>query len=490
MMSFLFDNERIMRVFSVRHHRVTRRWSDRRLSPWTPRGGGLARTTLCRTRGAVIVAALLATTACHGLLEVSDPTLVQDKDIANAAGANARRLDVSLQFIQAAMVAAADVAVFTDERTVDQPANYASLDQDGYLDSRNSEGFEAFFTSTTSADDPHLGNLDKIFTRAAVAIPAIRANTPDSLKGDFLAQLYALRGYVAVQAAEDICPGFPLNDIVDDLPAYGVPLTTDSAITYAITQLDTALMYGQDSARFVHLAHVVKGRALLDLGQYEQAAQAVAAVPTDFAYSTDGSQRNNVFAIAHFYWDSQSGCCNWQTAVGDREGVNGLPFVSAQDPRAGSIFEQVRYSHPADSLYDQTKYQLYDPMVVAGGIEARLIEAEAALNAGDPSWLATLNTLRSSAITPAMAPLTDPGTADARVDLLYRERAFWLYLTGRRLGDLRRLIRNYHRDPETLFPKGAYPLMGLTYGRATAIPFIQASEARFNSHVTSGCTTR
>ena len=32
----------------------------------------------------------------------------------------------------------------------------------------------------------------------------------------------------------------------------------------------------------------------------------------------------------------------------------------------------------------------------------------------------------------------------------------WLYLTGHRQGDLRRMARVYHRDPMGLYPKGAY----------------------------------
>ena len=39
---------------------------------------------------------------------------------------------------------------------------------------------------------------------------------------------------------------------------------------------------------------------------------------------------------------------------------------------------------------------------------------------------------------------------------MFRERAFWLYGTGTRLGDMRRLIRQYGRDQSTVFPVGAY----------------------------------
>jgi len=151
----------------------------------------------------------------------------------------------------------------------------------------------------------------------------------------------------------------------------------------------------------------------------------------------------------------------------------------------------VRFTIPADSLYDQLKYSTTQiPIVVASGIEARLIEAEAVLNAGDPTWVDILNTLRATAISPAMPPIASvPATTAAQVDLLYSERAFWLYLTGRRLGDLRRLIRNYGRGAETVFPTGNY-LLGGTYQGATAIPFVQTNEARYNPHITSGCAVR
>ncbi|MGH7718235.1 MAG: hypothetical protein ACREON_05255 [Gemmatimonadaceae bacterium] len=127
-------------------------------------------------------------------------------------------------------------------------------------------------------------------------------------------------------------------------------------------------------------------------------------------------------------------------------------------------------------------------------MEARLIEAEAALRAGSvATWLTALNTLRTTCTsaaacpTPAPAgtggvaglpPLADPGTAAGRVDLMFRERAFWMYGTGHRHGDLRRLIRpvsdgGYGRQssstnpatPETVFPTGLYYTgSGATYG--------------------------
>jgi hypothetical protein len=49
-------------------------------------------------------------------------------------------------------------------------------------------------------------------------------------------------------------------------------------------------------------------------------------------------------------------------------------------------------------------------------------------------------------------PLTDPGNQGARIDLLFRERAFWTFGRGQRLGDLRREIRVYNKTAAQVFP--------------------------------------
>jgi starch-binding outer membrane protein, SusD/RagB family len=90
--------------------------------------------------------------------------------------------------------------------------------------------------------------------------------------------------------------------------------------------------------------------------------------------------------------------------------------------------------------------------------------------------------------TVALSDTTDPGTPEQRVDLVFRERAFWLFATGHRLGDLRRLVSRYGRDPNTVFPVGLYRT-GESYDAATSIPFPGAHEHRYNSAIT-GCLSR
>ena len=72
--------------------------------------------------------------------------------------------------------------------------------------------------------------------------------------------------------------------------------------------------------------------------------------------------------------------------------------------------------------------------------------------------------------------MTDPGTATGRVDLHFRERAFWFYLTAHRLGDLRRLVRQYGRAIESVYPTGAYHKQGLTRGTQATLRVPQVEQ--------------
>ena len=105
-------------------------------------------------------------------------------------------------------------------------------------------------------------------------------------------------------------------------------------------------------------------------------------------------------------------------------------------------------------------------------------------SAGGAGSLATLSALRAP--VPGLAPLADPGPAAAREDLLFRERAFWLFATGHRLGDLRRLVRQYGRDASAVFPVGSF-IKGGTFGDDVNFPVSQAERNNPEFH---GCLNR
>ncbi|HEY7394309.1 MAG TPA: hypothetical protein VH559_05675 [Gemmatimonadaceae bacterium] len=133
------------------------------------------------------------------------------------------------------------------------------------------------------------------------------------------------------------------------------------------------------------------------------------------------------------------------------------------------------------------KFGQYTDGIVADGIEAALIRLEARLQgntqADRDAVYAGLNALRASGppVVPAMTTGA-PATQDAAIDLFFKERAYWLWLTGHRLGDLRRLVRNYGHGVESVFPTGTLtsPLIG-TYGTSTSVtvPFSERNNPNF-----------
>ncbi len=132
-------------------------------------------------------------------------------------------------------------------------------------------------------------------------------------------------------------------------------------------------------------------------------------------------------------------------------------------------------------------------VTVATGAEASLITAEAQLQRGDTAgMLATLNALRATpptyflvngATLAPLAALPAPAGPAAAVDLLFSERAHWLWLTGHRLSDLRRLERQYGRPDNQVFPTGAYFKNGLSYGTDVnlPIPFDEENNPNFTA---------
>ena len=63
----------------------------------------------------------------------------------------------------------------------------------------------------------------------------------------------------------------------------------------------------------------------------------------------------------------------------------------------------------------------------------------------------------------------------ARLDQLFRERAFWFFGRGYRTGDMRRLIRQYGRAQANVFPTGGWHKGG-NYGTDVNFPVPQAEQ--------------
>ena len=426
-------------------------------------------------RTLAVCALVMAITACD-VLDVTDPTAVLESELDNAQGAELyRRESLSGLFLWVPW-AAWYSGLMSDEFLVDPPS---ANTRNEFMDRRDRSGLV-----NTWGQIEHYASFQGL--RIKQTTLAIQKLSEFALPGDRQAkvgEMYAVRGYITLRLAEDFCAGFPLHEAKDFKLIYGSPVTTDQAFTRALADFDSAIASASDSARVLNFARIGRARSLLGLGRFAEAATTVAQVPTAYVYQTEYSATESPFNSL----GSELNFQGWGTerSVADKEGGNGLDFISANDPRVRTN----RLGTAKDGttgLYGIGKYpNRAAPIVLASGIEARLIEAEAALNAGSGQWLTILNDLRATNITPAMSALADPGTATGRVNLLFRERAFWLFATGTRLADLRRLIARYGRSAESVFPTGAYRVGG-NYSAGISLPFDKA-EAQSSPGV-SGCT--
>lgn len=350
--------------------------------------------------------------------------------------------------------------------------------------------------------------LQRVRGQAAQAIGLLTNFAPGSEA--LVGHMYAIQAYAEIFLAELFCSGIPLStlDYKGDF-TYKPGSSTEEVYRHALALLDTAATLVADSARLVNLVRVGRARALLGLGEFAEAARAVADVPDEYRYAIRYSGVRSIrgldtdeqhFATIESYRTNPNQTFAWNLTVGDREGRNGLDYVSSGDPRTQTTAtwgENGRYRR----IFHPSKYPVdgSGAIVLASGIEARLVEAEAALREGRvESWLATLNHLRRTmwptiepAVSGPLPDLTDPGSDAARVDLLFRERAFWLFLTGQRQGDLRRLIRHYGRSQDEIYPVGPYPdpWKGDTqYGSDVDLP-VPNSE-RISNPYYKGCIAR
>lgn len=335
------------------------------------------------------------------------------------------------------------------------------------------------------------GDLHRVRGQAMQAIGLQKDFAPDSLS-ELTGHLYAIQAYAEIFLADLFCSGIPLStlDYEGDF-TYQPGSTTEQVYEHAVALLDTALMYTGEDESFENLAHVGRARALLNLGRFADAAEAASAVPDAFRYAVE----HDVDVVENFI--ALNTADEWWHTVADVEGGNGLDYGSSGDPRtqvtpvpgrANGTFTQFPAKYRTDGL---------SPTVLASGIEARLVEAEAALNDGNVgTWLNRLNHLRQTmwttivpAVSDPLPDLADPGTHEARVDLLYRERAFWLFMTAQRQGDLRRLIRHYARAQDQVYPTGPYPgAPGMWYGSNVDLPVWE--EERVSNPYFDGCFSR
>jgi hypothetical protein len=425
--------------------------------------------TRTRAPGAIALAALVAVllAACSSQLNVTDPDVINPGDVANADGAVAAYNGAVGNF---------SFANDGDQGGTEGQVLVSGTMADEYFDS---ETFPTRIEYDSRAINTDNGTLTAVFfnlhhARASLEQAAASlkqyAPAPDSRVGEML----ALAGMTYVYFAENYCSGATFSQrLADGSIQYGMPLTTTQMLDTAVNRFDAAMAATATSA-IVDLASVGKGRALLDQGDFAGAAAAVSGVPTEFAYESPHSTASGRQYNGIFVFNNQAPAGTGRFSVADTEGTNGLDFRSAGDPRVVAPQNGLGFDN-ISPLYVLQKYTgPTAPTHVADGVEARLIEAEGQLQSGAGAAMVTsLNALRADNANNggfSLPALADPGTQAGREDLLFRERAFWMFATGHRLGDLRRLVRQYGRAVNSVYPTGEYLHANTVFGSNTELP--------------------
>ena len=400
--------------------------------------------TLCQRRSLALVSALVLVAGCSTdkILKVETPDIIDPTKLVGIQGANTYYAGALGDFALAHDGANGPAGLFggvvmTVGLFSDEMQFGGTPPEVRQLDLRDVTKENSFFRDTYLAMHRARQSAD----RAGQSLVDVKIT--DGRAGE----MFAVAGLMTTVLGETFCSGIPFSSTLSGTVEYGVPLSTSEAMDKALEYLTKADANVGSNSRAANFAKVVRARALMNKGSasYAQAAAAVAGVPTDFTYVTAHSDADartqNMMKAFIFDFDYTPVSVGPDGVTGGEVGY-GLPFAAANDPRVVTTFTGPSRFDGKTPMYRLPLYNSFSaPVIVASGIEARLIEAEAALKANDlTTYLSKLNAAR---VPFGLGPVTDPGTLQGRQLLLFSERAFALFATGHRTGDQRRMVRDY-----------------------------------------------
>ena len=305
-----------------------------------------------------------------------------------------------------------------------------------------------------------------------------------------IAEMYFEMGFMELTLGQNFCNGIPLGETKDGVPQYTEPLTNAQVFTTAIARFDSALtILGSSSTADANAVRnavlIAKARAQVDNAQWAAAAATVAAVPTAYTYNITYS----IPTQSNEWWQMSTSTKRY--TVGDSFDVTGIvknsiPFATLKDPRVKVNANGTKSFDNTTPYIEFQNYVREGAIALVNGTDARLIEAEAKLQANDFAGMMTiLNALRTappiqgSYQPAAMTALPVPATRVDAENVYFREKALWQFGRGERLSDLRRLVRQYLRPQDQVFPSGPFHKNG-NYGTNVAFPVPDAELANPN----------
>ena len=277
-----------------------------------------------RTAGAAGLAALSLIASCTTateVLEVKDPDIVNPTDVQSVAGANAVRLG-ALARLNAATSGDESLLLLGGLLT-DEWINGDSFIARQEIDQRTITRENTFLTAANRV--LHRARLSA--EQAVELLKTYNATAP----GWQPAEMYFVQAYTINLMAEHYCSGLIFSSIVNGVEQYGSPITTTAAFDKALALVDQGLVLvtgtTADDTRVRNALRVLRGRILVNLNRQAEAATAVAAVPNSFTYN----MLHAATATSNQIWNFNNLSRRYSVSVS--EGVNGMNFGSANDPR-------------------------------------------------------------------------------------------------------------------------------------------------------------
>ena len=395
--------------------------------------------------------ALNMLSACENLLEVSDPGSIQGSQLEDPTLENLLVNGVMGEFQFAYGYYALWSGVLADEIFTDHTnvsVREFSLHNFNDLNDITTGAYENIHRARQSADDA-----------SARLKTMLGAGASSSLS---MARVMAYGGYSYVLLAEGFC-GSPVN-LSEELPPeelfkraiarFDTAITVSNAVK-AGTTVAATITAAND---LINMSNVGAARAALKMGDPVKARTYAALVPANYEklayYSSNSVRENNQLNRPARTADPFVGVAPAFFNLADprvprlatsRPGLNSNPIFPPQRP-----FMFTGWTATTVQPIDITT-----TIKFATALEAQYVIAEA--DGGTASTLAFVNARRAVG---NQAPVDLSGAA--LVTELREQRARDFFLTGQRLGDLRR----YLKAGTDLFPKGKYPVFTDFYGEA------------------------
>lgn len=414
---------------------------------------------------------LMGTTACEGMLEVSDPQRYTSEDLDNSLQAVTDGVEGDLYSAHDNVVVHASLA--SDE--LQHSGTWTDWDDSDHgrwrydLASGSNTGYLRARWFARDAEE----RLVRVYEEQGLG---------DPMKSKLMAQVKTVEAWSDLLNAEIFCES--------PAEASGPAITDQELMAIALTELTEAMGIAQTAGatNYYNWALGGRARANLWLGNYDAALADAKAMPDDFEhfsqYSINGS--DNWIVTVSTYGENNAGSVRekWWPMVDTVAEMLKDPYTGELDPRV-----PIHYN-PGDKgvdgitdFYSQWKYQDRGsdiPLTHKG--EMKLIEAEVYWRKNDlANAMAALNWLRTRAgLTPhSTSPMP---SADKVFEYFMHEMFAELFMEGRRFGYLHRLqqveeVFGALNDPERPLP------------RPTKFPLTSA-EARYNSQIADNVNER